>query len=343
MGDIVTTFTMKTQEVYSSLFNKKFKLNNNMNMKEVIKNNIVEDYDEQEILTGCPKFVENLRNFNNMIINRYKIKSSNIYWVNDFSFDDRFNMFLLGEKFELIINITNECNNNCRYCELQCDKYDEINEEILMKMINKFIDKIMTYNIEDSNKSYIITIYGGEPLIKFSEIQSIIRYLKANSPIDGKINIVTNGLLLKESIVRFLVENEVYIFINFDGTKDNNKKNKHIIEDDIYDTILNNIIKAKENYPNYNRISIISSYDFNTDLESNDKFFENNALPLVSLLNNTLNLSSCSYDKMSQSDIDTYFNQYRILEKKYKMFKEKKKECSSYLKCLFSDNKGFYS
>ena len=78
----------------------------------------------------------------------------------------------------LVLQITRDCNFNCRYCGFSGDgKYrrkhstNYMNQEVAQKAVNYFFE-----HSTNSNK-VSICFYGGEPLLNFELIKYIVKYV----------------------------------------------------------------------------------------------------------------------------------------------------------------------
>lgn len=99
-------------------------------------------------------------------------------------------------------NITKRCNENCLYCYR-----DQDSEELLFDDKRKVIDKVMDAGI------YKLTFAGGEPLL-VAEIRELIQYAKFRGLI---VSLTTNGMLLKDELLDFCLENLDWLTLSLDG------------------------------------------------------------------------------------------------------------------------------
>lgn len=109
--------------------------------------------------------------------------------------------------------VTMGCNMRCGHCGSSCEKPldDELNTEESFKLIDM---------LEDIGIKWI-TISGGEPLIRKDIVKLVERLNRKNIT----VNIITNGWLLNEELVKSLKEAGVStIAISLDGTKDIHNK-----------------------------------------------------------------------------------------------------------------------
>ena len=130
----------------------------------------------------------------------------------------------------------------------------------------KTAKKAVDFYFKNSNNcNHQISFIGGEPLLKFNLIKKIVEYIKT---FNNKVSftIITNGSLLKEDILNYLIENMFHITISFDGEKEiqglnrlsKDKKNS-------FDIGYNNIRKIQLNNTRYfeQYVTINSVYSIN--------------------------------------------------------------------------------
>lgn len=137
---------------------------------------------------------------------------------------------------------TFNCNYNCWYCIQK-----HVKEQIDYDKINLIIKHVKTYLIENGIRSYILSWFGGEPLME----PEVIDYVSSSLYefcFDNKIEfngaITTNGSLLKSDIIKMLKKNHIDCYqITIDGDKEShNKVKRQKGEESSFDTILSNIV-----------------------------------------------------------------------------------------------------
>lgn len=332
IGKFITKRMFKNEKVY--------KIIDFSNEKDVSLQNSTKEYLEEifgEAANCCNEKNLNLdicNNFQNYIFDFKKLilKSDEIYKL-QYSFEDvEFNIFANDEIFEIMINISNQCELKCDNCNFKCKANRLVDLDTILKGINHIEQKITSYNKSNAYKKHIITFYGADPLNESAKIIKIIDFLKKNYTFDIVFNVITNGILLNDNIVNFLVDYDIntYVYLDF-------KIERYIIEPNkSYRKILRNLLVYKKKYPFNKNINIITNYDFYTDLEKSEKLSEDNKLPPIVLLKEKASGCSGNFDKMKQAEIDEYLEQYKRLSIKYDEHNDQGKECSSYLRCLFS-------
>ncbi len=123
---------------------------------------------------------------------------------------------------QLILNLTERCNLRCKYCSysgLYFYERTHSKKSMNLGVAKKAIDFFWRHS-EDTDKVNI-SFYGGEPLRCFQLIQNCVRYaqeLGAGSQIDFHLD--TNGTLLTEETIQFLIENQFSLQISLDGPKE---------------------------------------------------------------------------------------------------------------------------
>lgn len=180
----------------------------------------------------------------------------------------------------VILQVTQQCNLRCSYCIYGGNYLNRKHgaSKMNIETAKRAIDFALENSIESAN--LVISFYGGEPLIEFELIKQCVAY--ARSVIEGKhllFNMTTNGTLLTDEIMRFLVENEFQILISLDGSKEEHDINRKFASGKgSFDTIMQNIRKFKEFYPEY----VKQNVQFNavmtpkTNLGCMDEFFSVN-------------------------------------------------------------------
>ena len=90
----------------------------------------------------------------------------------------------LGNCCHIILEVTDACNLNCKYCGYgnYYDDYDKRrNKNLSFKKVKNLLNFLIKYWNSDNNKSentrIHINFYGGEPLLNFPLIKEIVDYL----------------------------------------------------------------------------------------------------------------------------------------------------------------------
>lgn len=129
-----------------------------------------------------------------------------------------------------------------------------------------------------------------------------ILYIHDNLGENYHVNIITNGFLLTDEIIKVIVNRDISVYVNFDLG----------IKNKICERIKDNLLKYKKKYAYSNNIKIITHYNLHSNLEKLDKFYEESKLQ-IAILKEDYSESLKYYDKIEQSIIDEYLEQYRKL------------------------------
>lgn len=154
----------------------------------------------------------------------------------------------------LVLQVTQNCNLRCDYCVYSGSYHNRThsNKRMSLDIAKKGID----YLIKNSKNSKDLTIgfYGGEPLLEFDLIKNCVEYIETQT--QGKkviFNLTTNGTLLDNEILKFLVEKEFLITISLDGPEKVHDRNRQFANTNIgsFDILLTNLKTIADKYPTY--------------------------------------------------------------------------------------------
>jgi len=122
---------------------------------------------------------------------------------------------------------------------------------------------------DDFDNEYDITFFGGEPLLKMSNIIQFDNYIAKTINVKNKF-VQTNGILITEDVKKQLDDNNIHIGISCDGCND---KNKQYIENLYKNNIV--IMQPKMMVDGYNVKNMNKSiqYFFNIAVENELKNF----------------------------------------------------------------------
>ncbi|WP_224930545.1 radical SAM/SPASM domain-containing protein [Bacillus safensis] len=118
-------------------------------------------------------------------------------------------------KFQSIsISLSNKCNFNCTYCFESPNSKDALDYP---KIRNEIFDKISS----SESSPFYVSFYGGEPLVHFQMLKTVVYDLKSYFPSKTfQFNITTNGSLLNDTILDFLQINNFDVLLSIDGSPD---------------------------------------------------------------------------------------------------------------------------
>lgn len=155
----------------------------------------------------------------------------------------------------LILNITSKCNLACRYCYANEGAYGIENSKFLSE---DTLENAMNSMIEMFKDGInYIQLFGGEPLfnkkILYNTVNRIKDIFKKRNLSCPKFLMVTNGTLLDDESIDFIVKNFESITISLDGNKYINDFNRRYTREDlsVYDSVKENMKKIKEKDKNF--------------------------------------------------------------------------------------------
>ena len=180
------------------------------------------------------------------------------------------------KQFTIIVKVTNNCNLSCSYC-YEGDNFSShfIEWETVQNTILKTLDYV------DPETTIKFIWHGGEPLLIGLDFYEKIIDLQEKVGKGQKIinSIQTNGILLSERIIKFLIENNFRIGISIDGPPIIHDSQRLFSNNQgSFDQVFKSVLILRKYYANSdNRISAISVFTKNTynHLDEFYNFFKN--------------------------------------------------------------------
>ena len=252
-------------EMYGFPIIKSFIIHNNYFYYDYVSNYIYkitkEQYAEIQMLNkvGFDSYLKLKRNtieYNDVIrlIRAHKINGTVIETL-DHQFTDECLDIASRCISKLQLQVTRNCNFNCRYCTYTRQSHiGRIHEEINMNwnIARSAIDFLFEHST-DVNEVFV-NFYGGEPFLNFSLIKSTTEYAK-NKFLFKKINFaaITNGSIMSQQIIDFLIENDFVLIISFDGDAEIQNRHRKFLNDnsDTYAIIYRNIQNLRKTSQDY--------------------------------------------------------------------------------------------
>jgi len=122
---------------------------------------------------------------------------------------------------QMTLQITQECNFRCSYCSYGAKEFqyqrDHSSKKMSLETAFRAIDFFVAHSTNQSDAT--VGFYGGEPLLEYEKIKTIIEY--AEKKLFGKnlsFPITTNASLLTIEMARYFSEHNVSLTISLDGT-----------------------------------------------------------------------------------------------------------------------------
>lgn len=156
----------------------------------------------------------------------------------------------------LIINISSVCNMACKYCYADEGDYGQENVKKLMdrKTLEEGVQAILKLYPEGVR---FIQFFGGEPLLNksllFDSVEIINNIFDEKKLTRPSYSMVTNGTLMDDKVIDFIIENFNAITLSLDGEKDINDCNR-IFKDNngsVYDKATDALYRIKKKNPKF--------------------------------------------------------------------------------------------
>lgn len=121
----------------------------------------------------------------------------------------------------LILGITGRCNFRCRYCTLS-GHYPGLRQHSKESMSWSVIRRSLDFFIPRAVADSWLLFYGGEPTLEWDLIESAVGYVRKHGGrrSDLGFTVSTNGSLLDESKIDFLMQNRGSLIVSLDGPAD---------------------------------------------------------------------------------------------------------------------------
>jgi len=119
----------------------------------------------------------------------------------------------------LVLQIAHDCDLRCKYCFAGYGRYQGSSALMNIEVAERAVD----FFIRESRgaKDLTLSLFGGEPLLNMKLIEHIVPYARSEGEKHGKIFkniiIVSNGVLLKDRVVRYLDDNGILLKVSLDG------------------------------------------------------------------------------------------------------------------------------
>ena len=213
----------------------------------------------------------------------------------------------------IALQVTQRCNLNCEYCVYSGNYNNRThsNKDMSLETAYKAIDYILSHSRDV--ETIAISFYGGEPLLAYDLIKQCVNYtLEQAQGRKVHFNFTTNGTLLTEEKLDFLVSNDFSILVSLDGSEKTHNRHRKFAHSKkgSFDVLMKNISYIKLNYPEYFKRNI----SFNTVLDPEQELYE---IALFTETNDTVKDSSFSStvinDVNAKKEIpysDTFIKQY---------------------------------
>lgn len=128
----------------------------------------------------------------------------------------------------ICLNVTNDCNLQCRYCFVE-QKPEYMTLQVAMDAVDFLYNNLQRKRELENNNDLQghISYFGGEPMLMYeSIIVPLTSYIEEKYPDDFKMGITTNGTLLTKDRIDFLYEHQIMPLLSIDGNKNTQDYNR---------------------------------------------------------------------------------------------------------------------
>ena len=168
--------------------------------------------------------------------------------------------FAMANLNQLVFEVTDACNLQCRYCAYG-DLYDDhdkredkmLSAEKAIRLIDYLAEFWKSKINTSSQRKVYISFYGGEPLINMPFIETVVDYVENKLNCTNrsfKFSMTTNAILL-DRYMDFLQKHEFYLLISLDGNKENTGYRVDKSGHPAFERIVNNVDALQKKYPEY--------------------------------------------------------------------------------------------
>lgn len=192
----------------------------------------------------------------------------------EFPFIDYASDILSNNILKVILQVTRDCNFDCRYCSFAGNgTYNRTHEKRKMDFsVGKSAIDFLSERCGDANLVYI-TFYGGEPFLEFDLIKSCVNYsLDKIKTKDILFNATINASILNDEIICFLENLPFDLLISLDGPEDIHNYNRRFRKtgQGTFSTVMKNIDNLMKNHKKY----FDEHVTFNSVILNRNKLYE---------------------------------------------------------------------
>ncbi len=255
-----------------------------------------------------------------------------------FTEEDIKNMLLHEGIPMLCLVVSENCNFRCNYCIFSEHYYNtrqhsknDMDFITARRTIDYFLDMLNTSIKYNPRIEPYIGFYGGEPLLKWDLIKNTVAYIQQYHPtLTPKITytITTNGYLLDQEKIDFMLNNNFFISVSFDGPRHEHDRNRKTVDGNPTFNIVAekiNLIEERSKHAK-NLVSpvpynLLLTFDNFTDLIELDSFFSENPLldKRIGRITKVNELNTTFYNTQNSKDLhDKRIESLKLLYSKYK-------------------------
>lgn len=203
----------------------------------------------------------------------------------------------------MTIWLTEDCNLRCTYCYVS--KHPRYLKEEMIPYIAHFFEQ---QAILHENELLHVDFHGGEPLLNFKLLKRLVHiFTLIGKKHDAAVryHITTNGTLLSDDYLNFLIENNFNISVSVDGQKEqHDSKRKYKDGKGSFSKVFNNLSKVQK-LNKHVRVRMTLTTDTVGYYYENYKFFFEKGFTGVVAIPDT------TQQKWSKTDVQEYYIQQK--------------------------------
>ncbi|MGZ4944385.1 MAG: radical SAM protein [Halobacteriota archaeon] len=254
--------------------------------------------------------------------------------------------YIRNRSFELLLILTENCNLRCRYCALsetyplnrvRTDRKMSIG--MARRAVDWYVELVQPQTVRNPQKRFGLSFYGGEPMMNMPVLKSVLEHCSNNYPDMFLPVMTTNGTLLSPANVRVLVHHNVTVIISIDGPAEEHDRFRVDARNrGTFEKVVKNLRWLKENFPDYWTTNVMSAsvFDWSTDIELVEKFFNENAdvIPRANFVSSVSSWNTNWYTQYTDGERGHFISAIRRLREQYKTSKIEGRATSHYLNGL---------
>ena len=248
--------------------------------------------------------------------------------------------------FELLLILTENCNLRCKYCGLS-EVYPlsrnrtarTMTIDTAKRAVDWYVQLVKAQITQNPRKRFGLSLYGGEPMMNMLVLERILEYCRHKYPGTFLPVITTNGTLLTSNNIEALVRNDVRLAISIDGPQQEHDRMRVVARNrGTFQRIAAGLRRLKQDHPDYWAANVVSVsvYDYGTDLDAVEKFFEENEdiLPRTVFVIPVSPYNTSWYTRYTESDRRSTTAAIDRLRQRYKDAKIQGHKTSHYNTCI---------
>ena len=226
----------------------------------------------------------------------------------------------------LCLHICHDCNLRCSYCFASDGTY----RQEICYMSEEVGKNAIDFLIENSGdiKNLEVDFFGGEPLMNFEVVKSIVKYGRKKSVEKNKIfkfTMTTNCMLLDEEKIKFLNEEMDNVVLSIDGRKEvHDFMRKTPNGKGSFDVAIEralNFVKVRGEKDYYVRGTFTKN---NLDFVEDIKFLQEKGFQQISV--EPVVLPDVDPLSLQNGDLETIYGEYDKLTKMYTLWRKEEKK-----------------